>query len=521
MAVGQEPIQPIQAGASAQPLVTSASDVVTPDAVGQLTDSFRKGFITADDVVNRIGDVGQAQKKALLESLGEYVTPSAINSRMAAISAAGSQSALAGNVANAAQGIVQPKTRADIAAENLRYWDTVSGGGATSYMQMAPFFGHTGPLPKVNPNDPNSDLDYEKMANVGRTFVGAQRLMQLGQIGLQVDPARTQEYTDKISGKTTKKTYNGWGVENTPGSEGNLFYKGLLQNYPGQPQPSQTIRPAGLPVEAPPNAGAMAANPVEAAAQASAAAPPGVIQPAQAGGDELGSYTTQGLVTGKDLGMFKSPADEAKELSMQPEVKNWSEQKKVAGSFDTSAQAALATSNAPKGDKVQLNNDLGLIEAYAKLFDPQGVMREFKFNKASEAMTTLEKIKAAWPKYIAGTETFDDTSRQRLVNLGYDLIHSAETSAKDKIAGTKTRVEAAADNYAPGNADVKKQWLDQALTPDQQKILTGDSLLSSPYLTRPNATPAATPADAAGPIKTLSGGLRVYLGRDGQFHKAP
>lgn len=47
-----------------QPLVTSASAVVEPIAVNALVDSFHKGVITADDIAQRIGEVGHAKRKA-------------------------------------------------------------------------------------------------------------------------------------------------------------------------------------------------------------------------------------------------------------------------------------------------------------------------------------------------------------------------------------------------------------------------------------------------------------------------
>lgn len=57
------------------PLATSAEAVVTPNAVAALSDAFRKGIITSDDIISRYGDLAKTKEKAELMSLGEAMSP--------------------------------------------------------------------------------------------------------------------------------------------------------------------------------------------------------------------------------------------------------------------------------------------------------------------------------------------------------------------------------------------------------------------------------------------------------------
>jgi hypothetical protein len=64
------------------------TSVVSPSAVAALTDAFRQGFITADDVVSRVGEHAKAKKKVELQLLNEAGSPQAQQMRAAQMQAA-------------------------------------------------------------------------------------------------------------------------------------------------------------------------------------------------------------------------------------------------------------------------------------------------------------------------------------------------------------------------------------------------------------------------------------------------
>jgi len=60
--VGQSDLPVVSAGVQAAPLVTPADpNTLNSNAVSNLVDAFRQGFITQDDIVSRIGDVAQSK----------------------------------------------------------------------------------------------------------------------------------------------------------------------------------------------------------------------------------------------------------------------------------------------------------------------------------------------------------------------------------------------------------------------------------------------------------------------------
>src|SRR6266850_5476794 len=106
--LGAEPTQSVSAGLAAQPLVTPIQPAVNPSAVEMLSDAFRKGFITSQDIHNTIGEVGQARKKAELTTLGEAVSPESVAARKNIVEAAGAHAQLESAQAGAAQPNVEP-----------------------------------------------------------------------------------------------------------------------------------------------------------------------------------------------------------------------------------------------------------------------------------------------------------------------------------------------------------------------------------------------------------------------------
>jgi hypothetical protein len=491
MAIGQEPIQPIQAGATAQPLVTSASDVVTPDAVAQLTDGFRKGFITADDVVNRIGDVGKAQKKALLESLGEYVNPDLINSRLAAAKASTAQSNLQQQQATAAQGIVQPAAnlaQTQIASQQA---EAVYGkGGLETYQTLGPLYGESMP--------PNPDEnDFKKAAQRGNEMKG--QMMLADRWLQQIAPAADYTFTD-AQGNTYPRKKNWQGIDVTPpnpstGYPGSPAYwayaKQLDQFLPkfhparsqyfldqsSAPSPDDVheVEPT-VPAGTHPASSAiepLTDDQVRAAAvnklgltgdQAAnmnardlttartliepAQAPPAVAA-APAAAAVAPAYSGQGAAPGEVPIKPGQTVPEAREqLQKLPGIEQFAKAQPLYANF---LSAAVNAHKTPAGEPTG-TSDLTLGETYGKLLDPSATLREFKWDAIKKAIPWADEFSDA-KNLILRTHTFPPQFRQRLVDDGFNIIENSEKAIAPKLQYAQKQYPGVLDSDEQGIAN--------------------------------------------------------------------
>lgn len=79
------------------------SEVIGPRAVASLSEAFRSGFITADDVLKRAGTLGKTREKAELMALQEQTSPEAQQARSLARQAATTQNQTAVDTAGLAK----------------------------------------------------------------------------------------------------------------------------------------------------------------------------------------------------------------------------------------------------------------------------------------------------------------------------------------------------------------------------------------------------------------------------------
>lgn len=134
-------------------LIGKPEAVVEPRAVAQLSEAFRNGYITADDIVARVGENGKAKKKAELQFATEATSPEAISARK-------NQTALAGAQAGASLPLVQP--HADLqAAEMERQAAYQKYPAAAFFDQFAPALGLEQPM------DSQGKPDWSKKAEIG------------------------------------------------------------------------------------------------------------------------------------------------------------------------------------------------------------------------------------------------------------------------------------------------------------------------------------------------------------------
>ncbi len=137
-------------------------DVVSPSATAQLIKSFRSGFITAEDIMSRAGELGKTKKKADLMALEEQISPESQAARRAQTESITPRAQLAGAQAKAALPLVQPT--ADVQAQQLEEMKAVEtfGPGVLYFRTLAPEAGLT-----EYPKTPEGAADYAKRAEIG------------------------------------------------------------------------------------------------------------------------------------------------------------------------------------------------------------------------------------------------------------------------------------------------------------------------------------------------------------------
>lgn len=127
--------------------------IVSPNAVAALTDAFRSGAVTADDIVARVGELGKAKQKSQLQMATEATSPEAIAARQ-------NQTKLAGAQAGAALPLVQPQ--ANIAQTQMEQTAAYQKYPAAQFFdQYAPSLGLEVPL------DSSGKPDYARKAEIG------------------------------------------------------------------------------------------------------------------------------------------------------------------------------------------------------------------------------------------------------------------------------------------------------------------------------------------------------------------
>lgn len=476
MAVGLEPIQPIQAGASSQPLVTSASDVVTPDAVAQLTDAFRKGFITTDDVINRVGDVGRGQKKALLEQLGEYVNPDVIKSRMAAATASTAQSSLAQNQANAAQSVIQPATNLQQQQIGAASAATVQGPqGLQAMQQLGPWYGET----VEDYRKPDGTYDLNAAASRGNQMAAQMNLAQ-NWIG-QLTPAseRTVIGTD---GSKYVQQLNKFGLNVTPphpesgypGAPAYWAYVKQLNQFLPDHHPLRgqwPMVPTGGNNGAP-GAPTAAMAPADTGTKTTAA---DVVQPAGAAATapaDTSAVEPQGV----PISPGQTTPEARKALEVLPGVEQFQKAQPLYANF---LSAAVSAQKTPPGEPTG-TSDLTLGETYGKLLDPSSTLREFKWDAIKKAIPWADEFSDA-KNLILRTHTFPPAFKQRLIDDGFNIIENSEKAVAPKF-------QYAAKNN-PGVLDSAEQDIAKGI-PFRQRMGYYQATGTQPAGTAP-AAPAA------------------------------
>lgn len=243
--LGQPDVVPLQAGAAAQPIVPNVQPQVTPDAVNALVNAMHNGFVNTQDIVDRIGTLGQAKKRAMIEEMQEYVSPDAIKARMA-------QHQLAGAQSQAQLGLVQPQ--ADVLANQLALQQattTYGQGGIQAIQTLGPWYGQS----MDNFIDPKTGkIDYGKAAQAGNEIAAKNAI--INNWFDRLTPAKEEDVVD-TDGTTKHVTYNKFGQVVSPpnpqlgykGSDTYWYIVNQLDNLMPQTHPLRGAIPAGHAIE--------------------------------------------------------------------------------------------------------------------------------------------------------------------------------------------------------------------------------------------------------------------------------
>lgn len=141
-------------------IVSRAGDVVNPSAVEMLTDSFRKGFITADDIKSRIeaGPVNTEKAKLDLQRMKEDLSPEAVDMRKNQRAAASAEAKGAAKVAPVAATAKESELKASILDAQMK------GSGVLEMQNALTKAGWAVPI------DPNKGFSSSDQQEIQRRF---------------------------------------------------------------------------------------------------------------------------------------------------------------------------------------------------------------------------------------------------------------------------------------------------------------------------------------------------------------
>lgn len=181
--IGAEAVQPLNlnGGAFLAQAIQPAQQIVNPSAVAALSQAFREGQVSADDIISRYGDVAKAKDKAMIQGLDEFISPEAIQARKDLVSAQGGQARLAGAKAKAELPLIGLESDAKSAQlEALRTQAELSPNRYDLKRDFALQAGFDVPdVPKDGPNE-----DWQKQVNEVFKKATKYRVTQANALGM-------------------------------------------------------------------------------------------------------------------------------------------------------------------------------------------------------------------------------------------------------------------------------------------------------------------------------------------------
>lgn len=120
-------------------------------------------------------------------------------------------------------------------------------------------------------------------------------------------------------------------------------------------------------------------------------------------------------------------------LMKESPYQSWQKTVPYAVTFETNANEVRNKTPQQQGASNMNMVDLGLAESLIKLYDPEGVIREFKWEKFETNQPRMELLKNAWDIAVHKRGSFTPETRAQLVKMGEEVIQGREQAAKPAI----------------------------------------------------------------------------------------
>lgn len=491
---------PVPISVPMTPLVAPAdTSVVGTPAVQALSDAYRNGWITADDIARRTRaePVEKAQAQAATQQAQEFVMPTAVQARQTALQAESAKNQLI----TAQAGVQLPEVQAVGAAGPF------AGPMIQAYYQYAPLFG-------IDPT--NDGLDIHQKAAAGAHM--STTMARIGYAHTLLKPTTSIKSVND-QGQAVEKQLNAMGADVSQGSPLQQQLQTTIDQGYGQifgspggttgpvvapaatpsGQPSVSVQPAtdqSAPASTTPSTPAPSVSGVVGAFSNAAPATASAVM--QGSPTPVGTYTPIGTVTGPAI----TPKDMAEEARKRDSVKDWDKSKPFYNSMVGAANRINSfTPEQQRSGKVNLNEpDIALVSNFIKLYDPSAVVREFKWDKIADNQKRTDMIKNV-AAVLNKTGAFTPETRQELIKEGVEMYRGKEKAAADSYASVPSNVLM---------RDEAKLSRDQ-LTPEYQ---------FPSWYSSANAGAATTAAPQANKVVNIPGLGNVYQGADGKYYRA-
>jgi hypothetical protein len=409
----------VNAGMAAQPLATSADpNVVGPAAVENLVNSFRNGSITMNDILDRVDNAAKSKRKALMQEMGEYVSPDAIAARQAQRSAVTAQAQLQAQQAHAQSQLLPSESQFAQAKLSKEQADLLNKQAIDQYLQYNP------PIYKTDKEgNPTKEVDFAAVADAGRVYTRAGTLQQIAAQGLTpVGPPQIQTDDKGIKRAVTR---NALREDISPGSDAFEYYHGLRQQAL-----SVLMKPA-------------------AKSQTSGQASSGLVQPAAPSPNAPFTpapsvvMPTAGAPTYPSVAGTTAPGEQiAPEPGTEPQqvaetarkdtpVTDWKSSMGIIRQFHNTVERYKLPGPTPQNDTT-LANTVMQLSLKSGGGGARAAAGEYKVTNIEDAVPLMERlynIKATLTKEHA----FPPEVRARLIAIGQDNISAIEGNAAEVL----------------------------------------------------------------------------------------
>ena len=451
------------------------------------------------------------RNKQEAQGIRENLSDAAVQSRESQRQALIAQNQLAQATAESQQNLVQPTAQLaaqDIAVKQLQaqkasaeVWDK---NAVDMYKEYNPtLYKEDGVTP-----------DNEGMAEAGRSYLRARDALTYAQQGMAATPSKELD-PDTNQPIVVMRNANGEDVTPREDNPAYTHYRDLRQKAiellfsPAKPHTSRGAGTGADPTDVP--------DAEPAPMVTGTATPDNIVTPlTQTPHPSIGVPVYQSGM-GRAVGAVPGTTlpETLATVRQFPEYESWAAKQEAMNNFVDAANAInepITTADKTIAGPIMNQKDFALIQAVKQLATPTvsaasgRTLPDLQSHALEENMPALELL-GDWKQVLSRQGTLSEGTRKRLIELGKTYVASKERSALPRINwATENTKRPAADIFGT--------------TSPEAALHTGKSILNRLNAVSEGAAAGATglPADAAGPVKNI-GGMNVYLGKDGKFHK--